>query len=270
MRHLTAILCLTFTFSLKLAAQEYIFINESYSSDLFSSFNCIVRLLLYHEMGHCAGVEVDFQNNGLFYDPARGSNWWEYYFEPVQVGNPDDGLAIPCGESRAYEATQEIVDACKPQRFNKIIKKHIRVKPSIRQKMQRYITQNFKDQVMIGVHYAKSRHVPYERLSAAIQRYIKDKKIRNYRLFVSTEDQGFLDFMRMLFTERVRSLPGVRTKGKKPASITAPYAQGEREVLEWLLLAKSQIMIHTHSTLSFWVKCQNLSLPTLMIQNDKR
>lgn len=271
MRQWMTILGIAFTFCLNpVAAQEYIYVNESYSGDLFSSVNCIVRLLLYHEMGYCAGIEVDFQKNGHFYEPSRGSNWWEYYFEPIQVGNPDDGLPIPCGESRAYEATQEIVDACKPQRFNKIIKKHIRVKPAIRQKMQHYFAQNFKGQTMIGVHFIKNRRITYDNISQAIHRYVKEKKIRDYRLFVSTEDQGFLDFMRMLFTDRVRFLPGVRSKGKKSAQVTTPYAQGEREVLEWLLLARSEIMIHTHSTLSFWVKCQNLSLPTITIETDKR
>lgn len=271
MRHVTLLLCTAFIFCLKPgAAQEYIFVNESYADDLFSSVNCIVRLLLFHETGHCAGLEVDFQKNGHFYDPARGPNWWEYYFEPVQVGNPDDGLPIPCGESRAYEATQEIIDVCKPQRFNKIIKKHIRVKQDVRQKMQHYFSQYFKGHTMIGVHFFKGRRVSYDRLSEAIHRYVKEKKIRDYRIFVSTEDQGFLDFMRMLFTDRVRFIPGVRSNGKKRSPTAAPYSKGEREVLEWLLLAKSEIMIHTHSTLSFWVKCQNLSLPTIIIEPEKR
>lgn len=123
---------------------------------------------------------------------------------------------------------------------------------------------------MIGVHYSKSRRTtPYVRLSEQVHRYVKEKKIRDYRLFVSTEDQGFLDFMRMLFPDRVRFLPGLRSKGKKPIQIKAPFARGEREVMEWLLLSKAQIMIHTHSTLSFWVKCYNLSLPTIFVEGNK-
>ncbi|MCE5315884.1 MAG: hypothetical protein LLG04_00795 [Parachlamydia sp.] len=270
MRKIFAWLCLAFTLGLKpVSAQEYIFVNESNSGDFFSSFNCVVRLLLYHEMGHCAGVEVDFQKNGLFYDAARGPNWWEYYFEPIQVGNPDEGIPIPCGETRAYEASEKIANACKPQRFNRIIRRYIRVKPSVRQKMQRYFTQNFRGFAMIGVHYNKSRRTPYVRFSEQVHRYIKENKISNYRLFVSTEDQGFLDFMRMLFPDRVRFLPGLRSKGRKPIPIKAPFAYGEREVMEWLLLSKAEIMIHTHSSLSFWVKCNNLSLPSIFVEGKK-
>lgn len=188
-----------------LSAQEFICFTESQSTDLFTTFNCIMRLLLYYEKGHCAGVEVDFQKNGAFYEAAHGADWWHYYFDPILAGNPDLGLPIPCNEWRATEVTARVAEDCTREEFHRLIRKYIRAKPSIKQKVQEYYKKNFKGHVVIGLHYTaanrppKTPRIEFDRLSDEVHRYLKENKIRDFRLFVSTDEQAFLDMMRILF-----------------------------------------------------------------------
>lgn len=33
------------------------------------------------------GFEIDFEQDGLYYDPEYGPNYWNYYFKPCLVGS---------------------------------------------------------------------------------------------------------------------------------------------------------------------------------------
>ena len=47
---------------------------------LFSEFHSVLGALAYAEAHGAAGVRVDFRSP-LYVDPARGPNWWTYFFE---------------------------------------------------------------------------------------------------------------------------------------------------------------------------------------------
>lgn len=258
-----------------LSAQEFVFFNEPNSADLFASFNCVMRLLLYYEKGQCAGVEVDFQKNGVYYEASRGSNWWQYFFEPIIAGDPDMGLPIPCSERRANEVTERIAEDCRREEFHKMVRKYIHAKPSIRQKVQQYYKKNFKGHVVIGLHYTalnrppRTPRIEFDRLSDEVHRYLKENKVSDFRLFVSTDEQAFLNMMRMLFPNRVNFLRGVRSIGNAPIAIKNPYDHAERQIMECLLLTKTDVLISSPSHLSTWAASFNLALPVIKIEGKR-
>ncbi len=251
--------------------QEFIVLTEPQSKEFFSTINCVGRLLFYYDKGLCSGVEVDFQNNGFFYKQERGPNWWHYFFEPILVGLPDAGVPFPYTERLAYQLTQDFEERQIQQKLPKIIKKYIHIKPHITDKVKSFYNSNFKDNVVIGVHYRgrKNERIPYNRVSDEIHRYLQENKIKQFRIFISTNEQPFLDSMRMRFATQILSLPGLRSNAKDPTEIKAPYIHGERELMDCLLLTKTNVMIYTSSYLSEWALLFNPELPAIQVTKER-
>ena len=59
--------------------------NEA--SGFFSEFCAVVGALAHYEAHTAiyAGLQVDFADEGLYYEAAAGPNWWEFYFEPAHT-----------------------------------------------------------------------------------------------------------------------------------------------------------------------------------------
>ncbi len=53
------------------------------ASGFFAEFGSVLGMLEHYDRwtGLYAGVRVDFKDQGLYYDPARGPNWWNYYLQ---------------------------------------------------------------------------------------------------------------------------------------------------------------------------------------------
>ena len=51
----------------------------------FSAFrNILAAIYIYEQKMDCyAGLEIDFEDNGLYYDPLLGKNSWNYYFSTL-------------------------------------------------------------------------------------------------------------------------------------------------------------------------------------------
>jgi hypothetical protein len=71
----------------KLSQKVYAVISTNYEAGMFSNFLTVLGFLEYYEKGLYTGVKVNFENRGLYYEHALGSNWWEYYFEPIALGD---------------------------------------------------------------------------------------------------------------------------------------------------------------------------------------
>src|SRR5919204_3665387 len=51
---------------------------------MFSEFHSVLGALAYAEARGAAAVRVDFRSP-LYLEPARGSNWWTYFFESDEM-----------------------------------------------------------------------------------------------------------------------------------------------------------------------------------------
>lgn len=55
---------------------------------LFAEFFAVLGALNYAEQHQAAAVSVDFTSD-IYLDKKQGSNWWDYFFEPVMTINPE-------------------------------------------------------------------------------------------------------------------------------------------------------------------------------------
>lgn len=253
---------------------EFIYFHDTRNSDLFTTFDAVLNFLLYFDNGFCKGIEVDFQKTGFYYDRGRGPNWWTYFFEPVSKGNPDDGLPIPCSIAHLSEIRSKVDNFSKREQYHKIIRKYIRIQPTIRKKTQDFFVQNCKDFTVIGMHYyhipsKNKRRIPYDHMSQEVRDYVKDNKLSNYRIFVSTNEQAFIDYMRLFFPNRILFFTGHRTPQPHHNNPKLNFQAAERELMECLLLSKFKVLIHTPTHLGIWASRYNPELPLILVDGRK-
>ncbi len=230
-----------------------------YNPGLFSTFNTVVGALDAYDRGIISGLRVDFQDEGWYFDPERGRNWWQYYFEPIVLGNIDSTIGeqlFPTYKkiTLAYEAQFEMSH----ERANELIQKYVRVRPDITQQVDDFCTEYFGEDFVIGVHYRgtdklEAEPVSYETVIERIQDVITAHTDKQITIFVATDDSGFATYMQEKFPHRVVMRKAMRsdtTTGVHMRDDFAPYTKGEDAVIDCLLLSHCSMLIKTASNLS--------------------
>ncbi|MCE5317962.1 MAG: hypothetical protein LLG04_11480 [Parachlamydia sp.] len=272
-----------FTFCRPLGAQEVrhddVFLEFRMPHEgIFATFSALVCMLIYYESGQCAGLEVDFQKYGIYYDADHGPNWWEYYCEPISLGNKRDARILPCSNCLVHEIFPKIEELLTLPRILEVIQKHIKIKSHIRRKADFFAEHNFKGFHIIGVHYrgtdrvTDASRVPYEEVVDKVQNYIEECHLVNYRIFVATDEQPFLDLMQTIFPKRILAIPAARSTDRKAVHIGSktPYLQGEEAMIDCLLLSRSSVLFRCSSWLSTWASAFNPAMPVIMLQGKSR
>ncbi len=139
-----------------LYASNGVYLNVNlhpYPCGMFSVFSYVAGLLYEYDTHDYAGIKVDFENCGLYYDPEYGPNWWQYYCKPICIGNEEGNRVkhfdVDEFATYAYFLQRELT---KFQVFH-IIKKYIRIQDGIQQKIDKFALENFSGYHVIGVHY---------------------------------------------------------------------------------------------------------------------
>ena len=169
---------------------------------MFAVFAEVLGALDLYETGFISGLKVNF-NSGLYFDPAHGDNWWEYFFEPIDMGNKEDPQYIP--------SFQEGIDIAhmglrlEKHRAYELIQKYVHLKPHIQDEIDLFVKEHFDQNIVIGVHHRGTDKViewaiiPFQNTLQLITQMIS--KIPNsdqdkVRIFVATDDQHFLTFIK--------------------------------------------------------------------------
>jgi hypothetical protein len=256
-----------------LPQKEYVYLYPTPGYGFFGEFLRILGALYLYDTGMYAGVKIDFSKCGSYYDPARGGDWWEYYFKPVNLGNPDNAIPFHTrngpNELGGYDRMFEF--GVPRKTAYQLIKKYISPNRHIKNKVKAYLTTHFKKNYIIGVHYRgtdkfinEAPFVPYEDVAKEIDDLIKIKKL-DPQIFVATDEQSFLDFMISRFPGKIiyyeeggRSIDGcpVHYHG-----FETPYKNGEDAVMDCLLLSKCNYLFKTSSNLSLCAAYFNPKMP---------
>ncbi len=121
----------------------------------FSVFLAVISALQAYEKGLFAGVSVNLQD-GYYLDLARGNNWWDYYFEPIAIGNTSNSQArILSGNEIGAFSNNSFYHMSRQEGY-RIINKYIRVKPDIQKKVDGFVHKYLKD--FFCDWYSLSRH----------------------------------------------------------------------------------------------------------------
>ena len=254
-------------------------IEGSAVSGLFSEFAAVLGSLEHYEKWKkiYAGLRVDFTTRGLYYEPAFGSNWWEYYFEPVSVGSDANAVTRVVSEFQ-HDAFAYGITRLSRQRGFALIDRYIRPKRHIREKIDAYVRENFGDAFVIGVHYrgtdkwADAPRVANDEIGAAIQHVARSVVDGRYKVFVATDERAFIDYMTglcphgLLYREMFRSVDG------RPIDVVnedGNHKKGEDAVIDCLLLSRCHHLIRTSSNLSLCSMLFNSKVPEISLNRER-
>lgn len=250
--------------------------GESDVSGFFSEFAAVVGTLEHYDKwkGQYAGLNVHFDARGLYHDLRHGDNWWEYFFEPINVGS-------------RYNAVTRVISPYQHDRFAgrveqemprgkgfSLIQAYVRPTPRMQAMVETYVRANFEGAFVVGVHYrgtdkhVDARRVPYEEVRAAIGEVLGRAKAQRHRIYLATDEQAFLDYMRGAFPDTLLCREMFRSVDGRPIDVTnddGNYKKGEDAVMDCLLLARSQFLIRTASNLSMCSALFNLDLPEMLL-----
>ncbi len=241
---------------------------------LYAQFTVILGLL-----EHCeawaqvyAGARVDFEDQGLYYDAAFGRNSWEYFFEPIDMGRESQAGERRIGLREQYRFAQRGEDMPRPS-AHALISRHIHPKPHVQRKVDSFVRAHFAECHVIGIHYRgtdkwiESPRVPYEEVCAAVRSAIAAIESDRYRLFVATDEQGFLDCMLNVFGNKVTFWDTRRSVDGTPNWVDGEnnYKKGEDAVIDCLLLSQCQQLIRTASSLGYCATLFNPAVPVVLV-----
>jgi hypothetical protein len=216
---------------------------------MFSEFHAVLGALAYAERRGAAGVRVDFRS-ALYVDPARGPNWWTYFFSraemPLRCG-PAAGevhLTKPLSKYGRYGGFCDVVNGATPYLYpmtygvsraelHRLLRTHVHVRTEMLGEVDRIVANAFTPGAfVVGVHYRgtdsthslfglvndyRTGRVPYEVYADEVRHVIDRAAPSDVRVLVATDEVDFLEFMRREFGDArivcLADAPRVRAGG---------------------------------------------------------
>jgi hypothetical protein len=251
----------------------YIMDALGWNPGFFCSYQSAIGFLNFCEQEQAVGFTIFFEK-GLYFDNSIGPNWWEYYFEPIKFGEIMGGMQVehPGDMLKSHWGT-ETISTMTRERASEIINKYIKVKSCIQDKMNQFIKTNFSSSYNIGIHYrgtdksSEAPRVSFDTVRNEIHKNIQN--INDYKIYVATDEQIFLNYMKSQFADRVIYIDAIRSVGHEPIHhlngkpVNNRYRLGEDAVIDCYLLSKTNILIRTQSNLSSSAANINCSLPVI-------
>jgi hypothetical protein len=278
LQKIKAFICFLLIFQASVWSGEFRLIDskEFRNMGMFAAALEILGQLLIYETQDPVKIEgllVDFGTYGLYYDPEHGPNWWNYFFEPVRVGEWEKAISL--NKKDYFQAFKKRKQLTRIQAAE-LVKKYIRVKKHFLEKVEEFVSRHFDDVYVIGVHYRgtdKRREAPrvsYEEIFQAIVDHLP--KNREWRIFAATDEQPFLEEINRAFPGSIIACEAHRSINEKGIHFCRenPYAVGEEALMDALLLSRCDLLIRTSSNLSLWSTYLNPVLPTILLNNSFR
>lgn len=211
------------------------------------------------------------KGNCLYWEQERGSNAWDYYFEPLKAR--DEEVARNKIEW-AFKPLATMITPCYDGMdvrgsYAEIIRRHVRVRGQIAEKIDAFVLSHFGDEAPLGCH------MRFTDVSAEIQRAASlevywqaiDEYLDNHagRIFIATDCEQAIRAAarrygsRVIYQEEcIRSSDGRSLHGHYDSGIDAsPYQKGIDVLLDALLLSKCAHLIGIHSMVSRFSFCVN-------------
>lgn len=243
----------------------YYLIDGAHDRDnVIRTLRVALALLDYYEKGLCAGVEVSFFKDGKYFDRNKGPNWWEYYFEPLKVGNvTSDSLIRPATYQKtilSYLMRFELP----AHRAHELLHTYIKIQPILAKESEEFI-EHFAGYYLIGVYYEKSKHwlqstVSYQTMYDAIVKAIPPE---GSKVILLSKDPGFTQFLQ----ERLNSHVIVPLELRRDA-FAPNYIKGFNLLASLMILSLCNTFITVAADAAELVGLFNPSQPNLMLNEQ--
>lgn len=246
-------------FSMKNSNDSYLLTSRFSKPGLFSVFNTVIGCLHEYEQKKWKGLRVDFGDKGAYYDINYGLNWWEYYFEPINLGLVDNIKLKRFSEYKKIIFSLRAQFKLPKSTAFKLIGRYVTLKEHVKKKVDEVFNKYFKNYYVIGVHYRgtdkiiEAPKVTYEDTLREIQDAIENAPQNKTRIFIATDDAVFFEFIKEKFPDKAFGIDAIRSSNGKPVhhfEKIQNYKKGEDAVIDCVLLSKCQLLIKTASNLS--------------------
>ncbi len=230
---------------------------------MFSMLHHVLFFLDKYDKNEIDGLDIAFEETGLYYKKELGPNWWEYYFEPIHLQNNIESHERTIIREDDYYLNAKIIifeSNTSIERMNYLVKKYIKPKQCVTNKVNKFKQANFENNYIIGVHYRgtdkiqEANQVGFNAIFEEIVLIVSAIPLhRNYKIFIATDEFYFLYYMIYKFGDKVCYLPCHRSVNGVPIHYDLafdPYIKGEEALLDCLLLASANVLIRTSSNLS--------------------
>lgn len=227
-----------------------------------------------------AGITIEYGNNTPNYDSSKGSNWWEYFFEPVKIGDAKEQVTktFTCNDELELSSFIEGSALYENQGIsrehaNELILEYFKLKPDLQKEIDLFADTHLTGTYVIGVHYrgtdkicnpdgsnktskqglkCEAKYVSYEEVIKAIRETIDQKKLTHFKIFAASDDQHFIDHLASAFPGKTAYTDAKRSKNGEPIHLNSdnPYQMGKDAIKDCYLLARSQLVIRTSSILN--------------------
>lgn len=248
-------------------------------SGLFSEFAAVVGLLDHYERWRhlYAGVKVDFPH-GLYFDAAVGANWWDYYFAPIDTRDRPEARARTIDPHYHDLCANRVERTMARVRGAALVQQHVTVRPAVNDIVDNFIGQHWTGHYVIGVHYRgtdksdDARRVPYEEVESVVHDAMRRAGPERCRVFLATDEQAFVDFMRARFPAQLCSREMFRSIDGRPIDVVnadGNHQKGLDAVVDCLLLSRTDTLIRTASNLSLCSTLFNPQLPDMLLNPER-
>jgi hypothetical protein len=184
--------------------------HPNYHGGFFSIFCSVIGAVDHFVKKEKCSLEVDLETEGCYYERKRGPNWWSYYFDSLLPSKAPEKNKIIISSSDCYHLAFYTEEKLSRQQAFQIIRDHITIKPEIVKSVTEFVKRNlFSSFFMVGVHYRgtdKSSEAPrilYSQVEKTVRQILERKSEKEYRLFVATDEQPFIQFMEERFSGKV-------------------------------------------------------------------
>jgi hypothetical protein len=225
----------------------------------FSNFFAVLGLLDWCEKK--GKIPIVLFDSGAYFDPAYGPNWWEYYFE--RICSADLHVVNPYPAASHQELWENRLsyfarDRLSLSRKHKLVKKYVKIKPHILEKINHFMLKEFSGHYMVGVHLRGTDKpvregascLPIDFIKKQIDNVVKNKP--SYKIFLATEDQDYSSQMQVLYKDHLvlRDSTRLREKAVHACKEYHGYKIGEDVLIDCLLLSKCNYLLASISNVS--------------------
>jgi Nodulation protein Z (NodZ) len=272
------IVCLSLLFfNVAFSAGKSLILNSPEIAGMFVTFNYVLAGLYKYDRREVDALRVDFGKHGLYYDPAMGPNWWNYYFEPIELGKIDMNNLERYSGKQINDMPIFALKVLPRKEANALINKYVKLKPQINAKVIDFARRHFSGHHIIGVHYRGTdkykeiRRISYGAAEEIILKAIREaeKSRKKYKIFVATDEQKFLDYMKEKHASKIVHIEAIRSQDGSPVHFRDDehYRIGEEAILDCLLLSRCSVLVRTASSLSAASEQFNPNIPVMRIGN---
>lgn len=255
----------------------YVF-NDSADIGFGAVLMALLPLLDRYDSGQYSGIKVDL-DSGCYLDADLGPNWWNYFFEPIDLGDRS-GTHYSFSKKQMMQMYRSGVGISR-QRSAELFERYVHLKPAVQEEINEFYDRNMRGYYIIGVHHrgtdkkTETVVIPHVKTLQFLQQVIaqlpKDT-LDSFRIFVATDDDAFINFMVSAYPSRVIYNDFIRSANNKPLHYSedkygSNYQKGKEALIDLIMLSMCDHLVYpsasSFSTISMKL---NPSLPLTPIK----